>query len=542
MTGEEIQDRPIIAIDRVRHHGEVVAMVIAETLYIAQKAASLIRVAYKELPVVNSVTEAIKNNAPLVHARLDDYKREKFVYPIQGTNICNQTKIRKGNARTLFNACTFTAEAHISLPMGDHAAIELRSASAERSPDGNVTITSSSQVPFAIKKWISRLFQIGQHKITVYTPLVGGAYGGKSAIQLEFLVMLATLAVNGQKVSLTNTRERDFITSPSHIGLDAYVKLGCDGRGYLKAAEIQYLFDGGAYSDKAADISRAAAIDCTGPYNIENVTCDSFCVYTNHPYATSFRGFGHAELTFAIERAMDMLALRTGTDPSELRRINTIQAGNLTPTGVRLTTNKIGDLKKCIDKAKALIEWGNGSLIRVNQEIVRAKGFSCFWKTSNIATNASSGALILFNNDGSVFLSCGVVEIGTGSRSVLAQIAAERLHMDIKQINILMDVDTHQSPEHWKTVASRGLWMAGNAVLAAADDAINQLLEAASLALKVAKEDLYLSNGFVNSKSKPEKRVPYHKLAYGYTYSKWECNRRTDHWSRHIYHARNDTA
>lgn len=518
LTGEEIRDRPIIAKDRIRHHGEVVAMVIAETQHEAKKAAGLIRVAYKPIPVVNSVSAALMEDAPLIHERLGDYKKINGVYPIPGTNICNHTKIRKGNAKAILNQCAYTAEEVVSMPVGDHAAIELRSASAERSPDGNVIIYSSSQVPFAIKKWISRLFQIGQENITVHTPLVGGAYGGKSAIQLEFLVMLATLAVNGQKVSLTNTRERDFITSPSHIGLDAKVKIGSDEKGLLKAAEIFFYFDGGAYSDKATDMSRAAAIDCTGPYKIDHLTCDSYCVYTNHPYATSFRGFGHAELTFAIERTMDVLAKQIGIDPSELRYINVIQTGELTPTGVRLTDNNIGDLRKCIEKARALINWDNGQFSRVNQDIVRAKGFSCFWKTSNIASNASSGALVLFNNDGSVMLSCGVSEIGTGSRSVLAQIAAERLQMDIRRINIQMDVDTNRSPEHWKTVASRGLWMAGNAVLAAADDAINQLLQAASRAFQVALEDLYLANGFVHSKSKPEKRVSYSDLAYGYTY------------------------
>src|SRR5690625_5840966 len=141
-------------------------------------------------------------------------------------------------------------------------------------------------------------------------------------------------------VKLVNSREQDLMTSPVHIGLEAIIKLGATASGKLQAAEYEFLFDSGAYSDMGAGMSKAGAVDCTGPYRIDNVICDSHCVYTNHPYATSFRGFGHNELTFVMERAMDMLAKKLDIDPLELRLMNAIKPGDTTPTQTQLKDRK----------------------------------------------------------------------------------------------------------------------------------------------------------------------------------------------------------
>ncbi len=268
-------------------------------------------------------------------------------------------------------------------------------------------------------------------------------------------------------------------------------------KGDLKAAEITFLFDGGAYSDKAIDISRAAATDCTGPYHIENVWCDSLCVYTNHPYATAYRSFGHTELSFAIERTMDELAKRLNMDPLEFRLINALLPGHTTPTQTLLTPSNIGNFPECILRLRKIMNWDNEPQFVKEGQTIRAKGISGFLKTSNIDTNAGSGAIITFNSDGSVNLSTGVVEIGTGTKTVLAQIVAERLNMDVDLIHVIMEVNTQNTPEHWKTVASIGTFMAGRAVWAAAEDAKRQLFEIASCVLRRSPEDLGISQGRV---------------------------------------------
>lgn len=518
LTGEEIRDRPPIAVDKVRYHGETVALVVADTPVIAQQAAELIIVDYEPLPVVNSPTQAFEKNAPLVHEEIASYEKEERVYPEPGTNIANRTKIRKGKMGLGWAASEIIVEERFSLSPSDHAAMETRCATAEIRPDGKVIIMSSSQAPFMIKQLIHEYFGVDIGKVIVNTPLVGGAYGGKASIQLEPLVYLASKAVGGRKVKLLNMREEDMLTSPVHIGLDAKVKFGCSKDGKIQAAEILYLFDGGAYSDKAADLSRAAAADCTGPYNIENVWCDSLCMYTNHPYAAPFRGFSHSELLFAIERTMDTLAGRLGMDPLALRYLNAIKPGDLTPTQVLLDQSNVGNLKTCILRLKELIQWDEGPVKEMGNHLVRVKGVSCIWKTSTIESNAGSGVILTFNPDGSINLMSGVIEIGTGTKTVLAQILAERLRMDVDKIYVQMTVNTQSTPEHWKTVASRGTFMAGRAVLEAADDVIRQLKSITSCVLRVPVTDLKVGYGRVYLRDDPSVGLDIKDVAYGYTF------------------------
>lgn len=518
LTGEEIRDRPPIAFDKVRYHGEVVAVVVADHPVLAKRAADLIKIDYELLPVVHSPTQAIKPDAPLVHERLGEYQRSKSSYPVPGTNIASHYKIRKGNIEKGWRESEVEVEASFSFTPSDHAAMETRCVIAEIRPHGYIVIWSSSQAPFMIKRLISTYFDIDVGKVVVNTPLVGGGYGGKAAVQLEMIAYLASKAVGGKKVKIMNTREEDMITSPCHIGLDAKVKLGCTKDGMLKAAKITYLFDSGAYADKGASLSRAAAVDCTGPYHIENVWCDSLCMYTNHPYASPYRGYSHAELLFAIERTMDLLAQKLNIDPFELRYKNAILPGQTTPTQVLLNKSNLGDLRACIERVKELSNWNEGQVIEVNERIVRVKGASCVWKTSTIDTDASSGVILTFNEDGSINLMSGVVEIGTGTKTSLAQILADYLKMDVDKIYVKMKVDTQSTPEHWKTVASRGTFMAGRAVLRAADDMIRQLKDIASCVLRVSPDDLIVENSRVFLRDDPNIGLGFEEIAYGYTY------------------------
>ncbi|MBI6872066.1 xanthine dehydrogenase family protein molybdopterin-binding subunit [Clostridium aciditolerans] len=518
LIGSTIVDRPPIAIDKVRYNGEPVAVVVADSEAEAEKAAQLIKVEYEALPVVNSPREAIRKDAPLVHEKLGEYKIIDEAFPEANTNIANRTKIRKGDIKKGWSKSEVTVEASFSFPPSDHAAMETRSVRAEILPDGKVIIYSASQAPFVIKKLISYFFKVDPGKVIVNVPLVGGAYGGKTAIQLEFIAYLCSKAVGGRQVKLTNTREEDLITSPVHIGLDAKIKLGCTKAGKLTAAEITYLFDGGAYSDRAVIISRAAGVDCTGPYNIENIWCDSLCLYTNHPYASAFRGFGHPELTFPIERTMDILANKLGMDPLELRLRNAIIPGDTSPTQTLLNKSNLGNLPKCIQRLAELIHWEEGKLVETQDGKVRAKGISCFWKNSNTALNAGGGAILTFNPDGSINLICGAVELGQGTKTALAQILAEKMKMNVDQIHVVMEVNTQTAPDHWKTAASRSILLVGRAILRAAEDAINQLSRIGAIALRCSPDELDVGGGRVFLSDNPEMGIEISKIAFGYTY------------------------
>lgn len=518
LTGSVIEDRPIIAIDRVRYYGEPVAVVVADTRANAKMAANLIVVEYKPLPVVNSPHEALKPNGPILHERLMEYRRlGEEAYPEPNSNIANRTKIRKGNMDRGWRESEVIIENQVSLPQSDHAAMETRTARAEFLPSGDVIISSSTQGPFFVRKEISRTFNIPIGKVVVTTTLVGGAYGGKTNVQLEHIVYLCSKAVGGKPVELVNSREEDMISSPVHIGLNGVVKLGCTKEGVLKAAEILYLFDGGAYSDRAVIITRAAGIDCTGPYRIPNVWCDSVCVYTNHPYATAFRGFGHGELTFAIERAMDMLAEKLGIDSLSLRIINALHTGDTSPTQV-LLDGSFGNLTKCINRVSELMNWNERGPVVTEKNKVKAKGAACFWKTTSMPTDSQSEVIITFNEDGSVNLNSGVVEIGQGTKTGLAQIVAEKMKMDINKIHVYLPVNTRISPYDWKTAASRGTFMAGRAAIRASEDAIEQLKKIASIVLRSTEDELEVSGGRVFLKTNPIVGVDIKDIAMGYIY------------------------
>ncbi|MFM1651461.1 xanthine dehydrogenase family protein molybdopterin-binding subunit [Brevibacillus sp. B_LB10_24] len=519
LTGSPLEDRPVMAIDKVRYHGEPIAVVVANSEHEAMQACSQIKVDYEPLPVVNSPSEAIMPDAPLVHEQMGRYKQVKTVSPKPGTNIANHTKIRKGDIQQGWAECDIVVEAAFSFPQTDHAAMETRCVQAEILPDGCVTIHASSQGPFIVKKTISKTFQIDMGKITVHTPLVGGGFGGKAAIQLELIAYAASKAVGGRRVKLVNSREEDMIASPVHIGLDASVKLGCTKEGILKAAEVTCYFDGGAYTDEGADISKVAALDCTGPYRVDNVKCDSYSMYTNHPFATAFRGYGHVELNFPIERTLDMLAEKLNMDPVELRLKNVIKPGDTNPSQAVVTKCAIGDLEKCLLELKELIHWDEGRRREMASGKIRAKGISCLWKTSITPTDASSGAIVTFNKDGSVNLNCGVVEIGQATKTVLAQMLAEKLKMDVNRVHVTMDVNTDVNPEHWKTVASCSAIMVGNAVLQAADDAIRQLQSTASIALRCNPEEVEIAEEKAFLRHNPQMFVKLKDIAFGYMYS-----------------------
>lgn len=518
LTGTFVEDRPPLALGKVRYYGEPIGVVIASSELEAKRAISMIKIDYEPLPVINSPIDSIKPDATLIHENLASYRVVKSCNPVANSNIANHVKIRKGDMEKGWSDSEVIIESNISIPQSDHAAMETRSVRAEIKPDGQVIIHSTSQSTFIIRKKLSRHFGIDAGKITVHTPLVGGAFGGKAAVQLEMIAYLASKAVGGKEIILVNSREEDMISSPCRIGLDAKVKLGATKEGQLKACEITYLVDCGAYSDIGAVITKSIASDCTGPYNIENVYCDSMCIYTNHPYVTSFRGFGHAEYTTAIERAMDKLAFTLGLDQIELRIKNALLSGDTTPTQAELTKSNIGNLKECLETLKTLIKWDEGLRIDIGHNKIIAKGISCFWKTSSTPPNAASGAIITFSPDGYAHLNIGASELGQGAQTVLSQILAEKLKMSIDKIKINAEVNTQNNPEHWKTVASSTTYMLGNAIIEAADDVINQLKDISSIVLRCSPKDLEVANSRVFLKDNPNKYIDITEVIHGYKY------------------------
>jgi CO/xanthine dehydrogenase Mo-binding subunit len=519
LCGSVIEDRPPLAREKVRYYGEPVALVVAESAFQAAKAAAMVNADIETMPVIHSPGQAIERDAVLIHGNLGSYIRPvPDVYPEPGTNICHREKVRKGDMARGFAESDVIVEGHFTLPQSDHIAMETRAAQASISWDGTVRIRTSSQGPYEVQKLLASMFQIEESKVIVEVPLVGGSFGGKAAISLEILAYLASKAAGGRPVRLANTREEDIVSSPCRMGLEATIKLGATNDGMLKAAEMIFLLDAGAYADIGPRLAKAIIVGCTGPYNIENVSCDSLCVYTNHPYVTSFRGFSHESVTFCIERMMDKLARKLHMDPAALRYKNALVPNQTSPTQVKITNSNCGNPQACIERVKRLINWEEGDRLEIGGKKIRSRGMAAFWKTSNSPPDAISGVFLHFNTDGSVNLICGCVELGPMMKTTAAQILSEALKMDLDRIHINMGVSTEYAPRHWKTVASMTTFMVGRAVIHAARDAEMQLKSMAAVVMKCTPEDLEIEHERVYLRSDPTVYLSFRDLVHGFHY------------------------
>lgn len=519
LTGALMEDRPILAISKVRYCGEPVALVVAEGEMEAALGASLVHVRYDVLPSITSPTQALQPGTLLVHEKLDSYKKEvDDLYPEPGTNIVTTVKIRKGAMQDGWNLSTCIIGGSFTLPQTDHMAMETRSARCKILPSGQVIIFTSSQAPFSVRKLIARAFNLEEGLVEVRVPFVGAGYGGKATVQLEYLAYIASKAVDGRMVRIANTREEDIMTSPSKLGLEATVRLGLSADGLFQAAEMVYHMDTGAYCDIGPRLAKSIAVDCTGPYYIPRLTCDAQCIYTNHTYATSYRGFGHIAASFCMERMIAKAAAQTGMDEMALRKKNALRPGQLTATQVVVTDSNTGKLTACLDKIKTVINWDEGPLVELDHNKVRAKGLATFYKTSDSPTDAVSGAIVTFNTDGSLNLNIGAVEIGPGMKTAAAQILAEAMQMDINRIHVNMETDTQVSPVHWKTVASMTTFMIGRAVLRAAEDLKHQILSLAATAMKCPPEDLSVTQEKVCLKDDANIYMAIKDMVHGYKY------------------------
>lgn len=519
LCGEVLADRPPLARGKVRYHGEPVAIVVADCEADAADALAAVVVRYAPLPVVASVAEALRADAPLVHEALGTYAIEQPpCAPEPGSNVADRARVRKGDLEAGARAAEVWVQARSTTPQVDHAAMETRSAQVEILPDGRVLVEATTQAPFEVQRLLARLFGLRQGQVVVTAPLVGGAFGGKAAVQLEILAYLASRAVGGRAVRLTNTRPEDIAGSPVGIGLDATIRLGATRSGRLVAADMTFLVDGGAYTDSVPRMARAIASACTGPYRVDNVRADVLVVYTNHVYATALRGFGYMPMTFAVERAMDRLAEALALDPLVLRRQNAIGAGDTTPSRHRLSASIVGDLPACLDAAAARIGWERGRREVLDDRRVRGRGLVAVWKTSSSPQNALSAAIVRFHADGGVDLDVGTVECGPGTKTTLAQILAEALGLSADDVQVRMPVSTASDPEHWKTVASLSTFMAGRAVLEAAQDAISQLKSLGGIVLRCPPDDLEVRAGRVYLRDDPSMFLNVGDLAHGYRY------------------------
>ena len=521
-VGLYVVDKAILAKGVVRHYGEAVAAVAADSVAIAHKATSLIDVEYEVLDPVLHPLEAIKDEAPLIHPDLGDYDYMEAVFtPKPGTNIANHTKIRKGDVEKAFSESEWVIEREYTNPSVQHVPMETHVAIVQWKQNDYVSIWSSAQSPFTLRNLFCMAFRIPHQNVRVVVPYVGGGFGGKAGIGIEPLVAVLSKATGGRPVKMTATREEEFSLLPCRSQLTYRIKTGIASDGKILGQQMTMYWDSGAYADYAVNVTRASAYSGAGPYEIPNAWLDAYTIYTNKVFGTAYRGFGHVEFHWGVERHMDLIADAIGMDPIEFRNRNTLKPGSLTLTGEKITEHS-GNVTKCIEEAADAI--GYGSLTDEEKEREKRTGMkigkavAALHKAPAMPPFTATAVILKMNEDGSITANLSLTELGQGAYTALAQIIAERLRMPAERVKIAVETDTDRDPYDWQTVASKGLMLSGNAGILAADDLIKRAYEVAGQVLRASDMDLDHDADKVFVKHDPDEYVTFKQMAIGYAY------------------------
>jgi len=494
--GAYVRDQQILATEKVRYVGDMVAAVAAIDDAVAAEAVKLIEVDYDELPAVYTVEEALANEAPLVHEMLENrkdpgYGRGGTHIVHERSNICFHFRHERGDVDSGFREADQIFADSFYFPSAQHYPMEPHICVAQF--EGDVLIVwSATQSPFPVRQELARVFELPFSAVRVIVPHVGGGYGAKSGIKTEGIAACLSRMIR-RPVKLAFGADETFktICQPrAKITLETGVKK--DGTFVARRCDI-YL-NGGAYANSGPTVAEKAGYRAHGPYRIPHVLTNAYSVYTNTVPGGAFRGFGGPQVAFAYESHIDMIADRLGVDPFEIRMKNLLDQGESFSPG---DTPIDCDLKAGLKNVAQAIGWDarpNGQQNSGSRKI--GIGIATAMKDGG-GTNKPANAAVTIFNDGSVLLSTGSVEIGQGMRTAFLQVVAEELSVPPEKVRVAA-LDTHYTPFDKGTNASSATSVMGQAVQRAARDARRQLLEAASAVLQAAPSEIRLDNGFAS--------------------------------------------
>jgi CO/xanthine dehydrogenase Mo-binding subunit len=465
--GPAFHDQPILALGKVRFAGEPVAVVLADDPKIAEVAAQAISVDYEELPAVYDEVEAMTSYA-YVHDELKPagmFADLKHLAGKRDTNVALDYHLRLGDVDQAFAKAERVFEHVFRTPQQMHTPLEPHVAVADATGH-QVVVHSSTQTPSTVRVEIARLLGLPENRVRVRTAFLGGGFGAKVYVKMEALaVALSLLARRPVKVALS--MEEQFFTISKH-GSTFRIKSAVTKDGRITARYCEVIYNGGAYADIGPRVAQKSGFSASGPYDIPNVAIDSYETYTNRPTAGALRGFGMPQLVWAYESHTDLIARALGLDPVEFRRKNLLKDGRPQATGTVLRDSAT---EAVLDRVVQRIGWGQ-QFDRGSGTLRRGRGIAIGMKASISPT--TSVATIAVAADGSATLYCGTVDMGQGSTTALAQIAAEALGIEAEAVRVVAP-DTDVTPYDMGTLGSRSTFHMGNAVRRAAEEVQGKL-------------------------------------------------------------------
>lgn len=500
--GSIIPDQEVLSSRKARCIGDPVALIAAETREVASEAAALIQIDYEPLAPVTDPVKALDEEAPKIHDSGNVLRHEKISKGDIDEGL-RDAAVRVKNTyyvRGRQSPCYLEPEAGVGLVDGE----------------GNIVLYVSTQSPFEDQFQIGSALGIPKEKIRVVATPVGGGFGGKCDITVQ--AHLAVLAMNtGRPTKLVWSREESMIVGYKRHPMTITMETGAQKDGRLTANRVKVIADTGAYASYGGVVLTVGLENSCGPYRIPNVAIEGYAVYTNNSIAGAINGFAIPQLSFAMESQMDILAGELEIDPIELRRINSLNEGDIGPSGYPVIRSTIG-FKNTLSEIEQCSLWMRRASLKEERSAPwkkRGVGVACAVKGcgfQNVVRDVGTVSVEM-ERGGRFMVGVSCPDIGQGNMTAYAQIAAESLRLRNLEEVSLQQPDTFKTPNTGQTVASKSLYLGGNAITLAAEKLKAILVDEASKMLETSPSDLECADSSVRSRTHYKKSVSYKKLA-----------------------------
>ncbi len=511
VSGMEFHERTQVPLarDKVRHVGEPVALVVAESRYLAEDAVEQIFVDYEPLPAVVDLVAALEPDAARVHDDLDS-NLAAFVPQSRGDYAAARAEAHLVLARTF------------DYDRGASAAIENRGVVAEWDPrEDRLTIWDTTQAPIPVRNGLAAMLGLSEHQVHLIAPFIGGGFGPKIMMFYPEEVLIPWLALQlGVPVKWIEDRSENFYATTQERGQIHEAEIAVDTEGRILGVRDRFLHDTGAYDPYGLTVPLNSQCTLLGPYRIPAYDSEMRAVFTNKTIVTPYRGAGRQHGVFVIERLLDLVARELDLDPFEVRRRNFLQPEDF-PVDQTIIYQDFqplvydsGNYEPLLDQARQRIGWDQ--FLESEQPNARAEGrllgIGVVAYVEGTGIGPFEGARVQIQTSGRVTVVTGVGTQGQGHYTVLAQIAAEQLAVPVTSVDVITG-DTDQF--HWGTgtFASRGAVVAGNAVHAAAVEVRAKTLAIAARLLEVTEDELELVDSEVRVVSDPTRSMALGTLA-----------------------------
>jgi CO/xanthine dehydrogenase Mo-binding subunit len=468
-VGQIYKDYRILADDKIRFNGDVIAIVVAKNRDAAIKAAKLVTLDVEELPPILDPLSAMDESSGLVHKE-------------HGSNIINYHKMRHGNIDAGFKEADTIIEKEFKTHFAEHAYLEPESAICIPHYDGIMFIYASTQHPFSTRRFAAAALGVKLTGVEVKSTPIGGGFGGKDD---TISIIAARTAIAAQilncPVKMTYDREWSMRESYKRHPYCVSYKIGLNSKGIIKALKIRIIADGGAYCSVSPWVTWRSTVQCGGPYVIDNVWCDAYAVYTNNVYTGAFRGFGSPQINFCIEQLLEIAAEKIGITPVAIRQLNMVHQDCTTITGQKLDAHTVS-MQQVFDS----IRKESGFDTKINQctfgkgdkNELYGIGLAMSYRGMSLGAEGTDfhSAIVNVQFDGSVYLHTGIHENGQGAESVMILLLARELGISKERIHYHQP-STVNIPDGGTTVSSRGTLMGGGSVIIAAQKLKKKIAE-----------------------------------------------------------------